>query len=147
MWNLLPSERLRCWQEFRRNLNKLSVEQALKETTHLWAYAPFVTRFLNDSNVDEWPDPWELLYKNNYCDLAKVLGMLYTLYLSEHKSSLAMEIRIYKGELDHYNLLWINQGKYVLNLEHDTIVNKEHLDNNIKLLKIISVDQLKLEQY
>lgn len=147
MWTQLPSERLRSWQDFRKEINQLDLETAIERTHHLWCYAPFVNHYLTTDQIAEWPDPWELLYENYYCDLAKALGMLYTLYLSNHKDSLDLEIRIYI-DLDTkqtYNLVWINQGKYVLNLIYDEVVNKKHIDQKLKLKETIGVQQLKLQ--
>jgi hypothetical protein len=105
-----------------------------------------VNHYLTTDQIDSWPDPWELLYENYYCDLAKSLGMLYTLYLSSHKDKLDLEIRIYTNPdtRQTYNLVWINQGKYVLNLEYDTVVNKTHIPQNFKLKETIKIEQLKL---
>jgi hypothetical protein len=84
MWNLLPSERLRYWHDFRKKISKLEKDDAIKETHHLWCYAPYVTNYLTTDQIDTWPDPWELISDNYYCDLAKALAMSYTLYLTDH---------------------------------------------------------------
>ena len=147
MWTLLPSERLRSWHEFRKEINDLDLLSAIQKTNHLWCYAPYVNNYLTTDQIANWPDPWELLYENYYCDLAKALGMLYTLYLSNHKDLLDMEIRIYTDPdtKTNYNLVWIDQGKYVLNLIHDEVVNKRQIDQKLKLKETISIKQLKLQ--
>ncbi len=144
MWNLTPSERLRFWYDFRQKLNIIPFEQALKETTHLWSYAPFVKHYLHYHDVSNWPGPWDLVYENTYCDLAKALGMLYTLHLCNHRP--AMEIRVYNdiSTKEQYNLVWIEKGKYVINYVFDDIVNKQQIENNIKLVKTITIDELAL---
>lgn len=147
MWTQLPSERLRSWHDFRKEINDLDELSAIQKTNHLWCYAPFVNHYLTTDQIDQWPGPWELLYENYYCDLAKALGMLYTLYLSDHKDALDMEIRIYTNPdtKQTHNLVWINQGKYVLNLEYDEVVNKHYIDQRLKLKETISIEQLKLQ--
>jgi hypothetical protein len=146
MWNLHPTERLRFWFNFRQQINSLPLIEAIKETGHLWSYAPFVNRYLCSSDIKNWPGPWELIYENTYCDLAKSLGMLYTLYLSTHRP--LMEIRIYSDLLAHenYNLVWIEQGKYVLNYVHDNIVNKTQIEKTIQLIKIIKIEDLNVSK-
>lgn len=146
MWNLLPSERLRCWQEFRKSISEKNFEDALKETVHLWSYAPYVSHYLTTDQIDNWPGPWELIYENYYCDLAKALGMLYTLYLSSHRCDI--EIRIYNdpSAMEQYNLVYIDKGKYVLNYVHDEVVNKTQLPNNLKLVAQLSATDLNLEK-
>ena len=132
MWNQLPSERLRTWHEFRKSISKKTLEQALADTQHLWSYAPYMTRYLTTDHVEEWPGPWELIYDNYYCDLAKALGIVYTIYLSDHKPNL--DIRIYSdpSTLELYNLVFVEEGKYVLNYIHDEVVNNTQIDKQLK---------------
>ena len=73
--------------------------------------------------------------------------MLYTLYLSEHKPDLEIRVYIDPVSMAQYNLLFVDQGKYVLNMEHDTVLNKTQIDTDkLKLKKTISTADLGLEQ-
>lgn len=149
MWNLKPNDRLKRWREIRDGLSMLSLDQALIETVHLWSYAPFVNYYLSPDNNPQWPDPWTILHENYYCDIAKALGMLYTIYFTNHRDELSIEFRIYfdPATKNTYNLVWINDGKYVLNFEHDEIVNKEHIEESFKLKYKYDASALKLDQY
>lgn len=137
MWNLLPAERLQEWREFRLNLNNLSLEQAIQETSHLWSYAPFVKRYLSYDLPENWPNPWELLHDNYYCDLAKALGMFYTLYLSSHYNvsitDLALEVYQDHEEKELRYIVSVNKGKYILNMIFDTVLNKKSITKNLRL--------------
>ena len=146
MWNHLPSERLRFWHDFRKKISEQEIEQALKETTHLWSYAPYVAHYLTTDHIEEWPGPWELVYENYYCDLAKALGIVYTLYLSSHKPDI--EIRVYNepSTKEQYNLVFVDKGKYVLNLVHDEVVNKAQVSKSLKLIKTLTVQDLGLDK-
>lgn len=146
MWNQLPSERLRFWHDFRKNISNKPLEEALKDAQHLWSYAPYVAHYLTTDHIENWPGPWELVYENYYCDLAKALGIVYTLYLSEHKPNL--EIRVYNdtSTKEQYNLVFVDKGKYVLNCVHDEVVNKTHVDPALKLVRTISPKDLGLEE-
>jgi len=131
MWMLRPEERLREWMTFRNQLDDLPLEEACERTSHLWSYAPFVTHYL-DSNKDtslvSWPDPWVLLYDNYYCGIAKSLGMLYTLYLSKHRpEDITLDICKDKQTKEMHNLVILGRGKYILNFEFDTVVNKKQI--------------------
>jgi hypothetical protein len=151
MWNHRPEERLREWRSFRNRIGELELETALDQTAHLWSYAPYVTHYLADDLVSEWPDPWTLVHENYYCDLAKALGMLYTLYLCSHwnKSITDLEIRIYKNldSNDIVNTVWVNRGKYILNLTFDSVVNKNLVDEKYKLKHRYGIQDLNLNQY
>lgn len=151
MWFLKPDERLREWHAFRKEIGKDSLSEACQKTAHLWSYAPFVNRYLDpnkSSSLTVWPDPWELLYENTYCDIAKCLGMLYTLYLSEHRPD-DIELRIYKNFItkEEYNLVWLNRGKYILNLEFDAVVNKTQFNNDTTLVYRYTPEDLNLTKY
>jgi hypothetical protein len=151
MWNLNSEERLREWKSFRKNIGNLELESALKSVTHLWSYAPYVTHYLSEDQFEEWPDPWTLIYENHYCDLAKALGMLYTVYLCHHyKQNInQLELRVYKNteNSDMVNVVWINRGKYILNLMFDTVVNKNLVNEKYQLKHKYNVNDLKLDLY
>lgn len=142
----MPDERLRSWQDFRTTIGQKPFEQALEDTQHLWSYAPYVAHYLTTDQLSAWPDPWELLYENYYCDLAKALGIVYTLYLSSHRPDI--EIKIYQDpdSKETYNLVLVDQGKYVLNMIHDEVVNKQQIDSNLKLVETITVQDLNLDR-
>lgn len=151
MWNLKPDERLREWKSFRDRIGQLDLETACQSVSTLWSYAPFVTRYLEpnrQSSLTPWPDPWTLLYENYYCDLAKSLGMLYTLYFSQHKPQ-DIELVIGKNPDDQsiYNLVSLSQGKYILNFSFNEVVNKKQLPNNLSILYRYNRQDLELDLY
>lgn len=146
MWNQLPSERLRFWHDFRKGISDKPLEDALNDTEHLWSYAPYMAHYLTTDLIKEWPGPWELIYENYYCNLAKALGIVYTLYLSSHKPEVDIRVYIDPSTKEQYNLVFVDQGKYVLNLVHDEVVNKAQIQKHLKLVKIISVQDLGLDK-
>lgn len=145
MFKLPASERLSRWREFRKSLDLLTLEQALDATVAFWHGCPFAPYYLDPNKPDEWPDPWTLLEENYYCDIAKALGMLYTIKFTEHNPE--VEIRIYNDPETRYtyNLVWIADGKYVINLIDGEVVNKT-LTDNLKL-KVKYKEELKLNSY
>jgi hypothetical protein len=151
MWNLHPNDRLHEWKEFRIQIGNLSLEDAVTKTSHLWSYAPYVTHYLDSNQKETWPDPWTLLHENYYCDLAKSLGMLYTLYLCDHynNSIEKLELKIFKNPMNHdvINTVWVNEGKYILNSEFDTVVNNTLVDENLVLTHDLSIEDLHLNLY
>ena len=145
MFKLQASERLVRWREFRKSLDSLPFDKAIESVNELWQSCPFSPYYLDPERPDKWPDPWTLVEENYYCDLAKALGMLYTIKFTKHDPE--VEIRVYYDPESkyHYNLVWIEQGKYVLNLIENQIVNKtltDHLE-----LKVKYNQELKLSSY
>jgi len=149
MFQQPAEDRLRYWREFRITLESLPLETALTETAEFWRCAPFVPYNLDYSDIKIWPDPWTLIYENIYCDVAKCLGIVYTISLTEHKTNLDIEIRQYldlkKGH--EYNLAWINQGKYILNMIDGEVLNIEQFDKTLQLKQQLTAVDLQLENY
>ena len=145
-----PAEdRLRSWRDFRLAIEALPLENALARTAKCWAHAPFIPYYLDDEDPTLWPNPWELINENTYCDVAKCLGIMYTISLTAHKKELDIEHRIY---IDHkknhlYNLAWFAQGKYILNLIDGTVVNIKQLDDSLELKCIYTATELQLTNY
>jgi hypothetical protein len=148
MWKLSAPDRLEQWKRFRKNINELEFEQALEEVAKFWARAPFTPFYLEQSQPETWPDPWTLIAENYYCDIAKALGILYTIHLSDHNSH-DLRIQVYKqhGTLYQYNLVWVDGGKYVLNLESEEVVNKKSIPDNLVHVIEYSSTELKLDRY
>jgi hypothetical protein len=149
MFKLKPSDRLDRWKSFRYSLNEFSIGKAIELTNELWAACPFTPFYLDPENPNSWPDPWTLLEENYYCDLAKVLGIIYTLHLCNHGADLRPELRIYiNTKTRHtYHIAYLCDGKYVLNLIEGEILNKEHINQELKLRYRYTAADLKLEQY
>jgi len=149
MWNLRTNDRLSEWKDFRHKISDLPLAQALTEINQLWSTAPFVTYYLDPSEPNTWPDPWTLLAENYYCDVAKALGILYTIYFSGHKH-IDMQIRLYYDYKDknRYNVVWLDGGKYILNYWPYEIVNTEQVEEKqLQLLYQYSSTDLQLEKY
>jgi hypothetical protein len=149
MFQLRAEDRLRSWREFRTAISSLPLEQALAQTLELWAKAPFVPYKLDYRDQDQWPDPWTLLDENVYCDIAKCLGIVYTITLSEHKKDLDIQMRVYTDPATgyEYNLVWINKGKYILNMIDGEIVNNKQFDKTLRLKHQYTAVDLKLDYY
>ncbi len=146
MFRLQADERLTRWREFRKTLDNQPLDQATQAVVDFWNSCPFNPYYLDPGAPDLWPDPWTLIEENYYCDLAKALGMLYTIKFTKHNPE--VEIRVYYDPETryNYNLVWINRGKYVLNLISGEVVNKEHLAKNLKLKSKYN-EELKLNSY
>ncbi len=147
-WNLRINDRLTQWKDFRHKLDALPLEHALGELNQLWSSAPYVTYYLDPSDPKSWPDPWTLLAENYYCNVAKALGIIYTIYFTSHKVD--VELRTYYDykEKNRYNLSWFSKGKYILNYYPYEIVNTEQIEEQkLDLLYRYSIKDLHLEKY
>jgi len=111
MFNLHFLERVRVWRDFRSEL-ETSVDP-LNDCISFWNRAPIGRISADPYDRETWPDPWELLKENTYCEFTKILAIYYTLQLTERFSESAYEIHIVldaKESAMHYLLLVDNQA-------------------------------------
>jgi len=120
MWHKDFANRLGAWAELRSQVQSMPLEQALQTINTWWYQAPWTGYYLHWDDMLTWPDPWQLLSDNIYCDVARGLGILYTLTLLEHKDLTSIELILTE---DNRNLVLINQEKYTLNWDTTIIVN------------------------
>lgn len=151
MWSSPLHLRLDKWREFRHSLNSDSLEDALERTKELWSNTPnFSPFYLDTDNSKNWPGPWELINENYFCGVAKCLGIIYTIYFSQHKDSIIPELRIYKDSASRqlFTLVWLNDGKYILNWSEEEIVNTKQLEEKeLVLLHRYTSKDLELDKY
>lgn len=147
MWKLNTDERLSCWRDFRVQLDKLSLEEAIQATADFWQNCPHKPYYLDPNDPENWPSAWDLIIENYYCDIAKALGMLYTIAFSTHGNGLPMNLCVYYDmETGYeYNLAIFDEGKYVINLLDGQIVNIDSVNEKFKLKHCYDSVKLKLQ--
>ena len=148
MWKLSPGERIAHWKNFRKSLDTMPIDTAILAVAEFWQSCPYVAYYLDPDTPDQWPTPWELILENYYCDLAKALGIVYTIHFSQHSTNLNLnpQIHIYNDTESGYvyNLSVFAQGKYVVNFIDNTVVNIESINKKLKLKHCYNGKELKL---
>ena len=120
MWSASFSDRLESWNQLRHQVQSLPPAETLKYINSWWFNVPWRPYYLHWDDQPNWPDPWQLLSDNHYCDVARGLGILYTITLLDRADlSDATLILTQAGD----NLVLVSQSKYILNWDQDTIVN------------------------
>jgi hypothetical protein len=84
VFDLYGTDRLTEWKKFRCALE--TDPEPLVRVIELWARAPLVNRYLDQTDPESWPDPWRLILDGKFDDIAICLGMLYTLQLTDRFS-------------------------------------------------------------
>lgn len=69
------------WYELRQTLSTADIQTMCVEIDKFWQQAPLINHYLHPRDVGNWPDPWTLMADNTYCEIARGLGMVYTLLL------------------------------------------------------------------
>jgi hypothetical protein len=118
--------RLRSWHDLRKSLENADTETKCLEIDKWWQYAPLLNHHLHPDDIDSWPGPWELLVENNYCQMARGLGMVYTLQLvgiKEVDFSIAID-----DNNEECALVMVDNAKYILNYYPNTVISNSLQD-------------------
>ena len=120
MWHTTFDARLASWSQLRGQCQTLSLDSALAAVNAWWFNCPWRPYYLHWDDQPNWPDPWQLLSDDVYCDLARGLGIVYTISMLDRKDMAPATLVLTD---DGVNLVQVAKEKYILNWEADQIVN------------------------
>ena len=120
MWPQTFDARLVSWNQLRDRVHSLTLEQTLIEINSWWFCSPWRPYYLHWDDQPNWPDPWQLLSDDVYCDLARGLGILYTISLLDRKDIADATLVLTE---DGSNLVLVAKEKYILNWNPESVVN------------------------
>ena len=122
--------RLRSWYDLRQKLQTADLQTKCVEIDRFWQSAPLVNHHLHPFDVDNWPSPWELISENTYCEVARGLGMVYTLLLlgvTDIDFCLATD-----DNSEEVVIVLVDNAKYVMNYWPEMVLNISSSDFSIK---------------
>lgn len=114
MFDKTYEQRLTIWKKFRDSLE--TSESPIQDTIEFWSKAPLGRLCADPYDKNTWPDPWELILENQYCDFLQILGICYTLKLTDRFSTKAFEIHIALNKKE-------NNLRYLLFVDNQAIGN------------------------
>lgn len=120
MWPKNFPDRLLSWNQLRAQVQLLPQEQALEKINLWWFSTPWIPYYLHWDDIQDWPDPWQLLNDNYFCDVARGLGILYTISLLDPGVFTDAELILTN---DDRNLVLVDKRKYILNWKKDIELN------------------------
>jgi hypothetical protein len=120
VWPKTFTDRLESWTALRTLAQSQDLETALAAINAWWANSPWKDYYLHWDDHAHWPDPWQLLSDNVYCDVAKALGILYTISLLDRADMADATLVLTE---DHRNLVLVSKTKYILNWNSSSVVN------------------------
>lgn len=136
MWPKGFQERLQQWCDLRDQCASADLPTCLSMIDEWWAQSPWQPYYLHWDDRNDWPGPWDLLADNIFCNLAKALGIVYTIMMLSRNDITSIQIT----ETDQGNLVLINQGKYILNWIPGQSLNIS--STNIKITKTLDSSEL-----
>ena len=96
--------RLRIWNQFRKSIE--TSHSPIEDVLDFWRMAPLGRLATDPYDSDTWPDPWELLDDNQYCEFLQILGICYTLQLTDRFWKSRFEIHIVLDEKES-NIIYL----------------------------------------
>lgn len=140
MFNQTYEERLQQWSNFRESLELSS--DPLQDVIDQYKFVPTVSIHTDPWSQDMWPNPWELIQENQYCDFCIVLGQCYSLQLTDRFSGSDFEIHIGidNSKSADYYLLQINDR--VIGYDKNTHVHKSDLPKTLQIQKSYPMQKL-----
>ena len=120
MWYPTFAARLESWNLLRDQCQSAPLESALEAINDWWFESPWRPYYLHWDDQATWPDPWQLLSDDVYCDVARALGILYTITLLDRADMASARMVLTE---DGDNLVQVAKEKYILNWKKDSIVN------------------------
>jgi len=130
MFNKPYYERLRCWKDFRNRLE--TSDTPFEDVLDFWKFAPVSAMQADPFDNTTWPNPWEMIEENIYCEFVKILAICYTLQLTERFSQSHFEIHIAIDKKEE-------QMVYLLFVDNQAIgyYNEGHIDSS----KLFNLDR------
>lgn len=119
MWPADYHQRLVDWARLRDQCRSGDLETALTQINDWWFRAPWRPYYLHWDDRDIWPDAWQILNDNIFCDLARGLGILYTIEMIDRNDVTAVSL----AQTNQGNLVLVNEGKYILNWIKGELLN------------------------
>jgi hypothetical protein len=139
MFNKSYEERLAAWRNFRETLDEST--DPFNDVILFYSKTPQVALHADPYDKTTWPDPWQLLLENQYCVFCRVLGMCYSLQLTERfkGSSFEIHIGIDRKQSETHYLLFVDD--HVLGYDESVILKKD-LPGSIEPVETFSMPVL-----
>lgn len=119
-WPATFEARLDNWNQLRTQVADQPVESALETINSWWFQSPWTAYHLHWDDQNTWPDPWQLLSDNMYCEVARGLGILYTITCLNRGDMDSAQLVLTN---DDRNLVLLDKSKYILNWDRTVVLN------------------------
>jgi|SaaInlV_100m_DNA_5_1039725.scaffolds.fasta_scaffold23591_2 hypothetical protein len=128
--------RLKTWQDLRKQLEKS--KDPINQTVEFFDKLPTSSMAVDPYNNKSWPDPWMLIEENVYCRFLKVLGICYTLQLTDRFSTRDFEIHISIDSENHDLVYQIKIDNDMLTSYNDTyeLTNQKSFTDSQSIVKM-----------
>ena len=127
--------RLAAWHQFRTLVER--DESPFTKVINYWNAVPLSSRNVDPYDQSTWPDPWEMIEENSFCEFTKLLAVAYTLQLTKRfaNSDLVFKIGVDNRLSRLYYMLLVDDQ--IIGLDDDkSMYVMEQEPENMHLQKI-----------
>ena len=130
---------LDAWFKLRQNLETSS--DPFLDVSNFFLKLPKVKFYTDPYDSSTWPTPWELVSENEYCEFNLILGICYTLQLTDRFKDITPTIHIAVDNVSKtvYYLLLIEDKVYGYDIEWSAVAD---LPKSLKIQKIYNMQPL-----
>ena len=138
IWASGPIARFRLWRGLRKGLETSKFDEAFKQAYSWWTTAPTVRRTFDPWKPEQWPNPWELLYKEDFCPNSVCLGIWYVLRLTNQDLS-RIKLCVVSDREQKHNCLGLVLDNKEVYLYNKKLSIKSHL---VEILNTFSTEEV-----
>jgi hypothetical protein len=130
---------LDAWFKLRQNLETSS--DPFLDVSNFFLKLPKVKFYTDPYDRSTWPTPWELVSENEYCEFNLILGICYTLQLTDRFKDIKPTIHIAVDNVSKtvYYLLLIEDKIYGYDIGWSAVAD---LPKSLKIQKIYNMHPL-----
>lgn len=124
-------DRLIAWRGLRDKLT--SESDPVQTAIDFWNTIPKSIRNLDPYDSTTWPDPWEMIEENVYCEYTSTLAIGYTLMLTEKFKDWHYEIQVGLDKDQSKLYYMLIAGDRVIGLDQEKSVHITDIPKNIHI--------------
>ena len=133
MFDKKYEDRLRSWVNLRQELE--ICHDPFKKVVDFYNQAPLASLSVDPYDESYWPDPWTLLYHNDYCEFAIILAIAYTLKLTTRFKDNKIEIHICTDRENSEIKYLLFVDEIVLGYDRENPINRDNLPQDLTVDK------------
>ena len=135
----LIQKNLTAWYNLRQHLE--TAKDPFQDVADFFSRLPKTKVYTDPYDPDTWPTPWELISENEYCSFNLILGICYTLQLTERFKKTQPKINLAIDSINKtvYYLLFLDDKVYGYS---EDWINVKNLPKSLKIQKKYSMPPL-----
>ena len=132
-------EQLIAWRNLRDSLEQSA--EPFQQVMQFYKQAPLRKISCDPWDQGNWASPWELLEENEYCEFGIVLGMCYSLQLTDRFSETDFEIHICTNNETSETCYLLFVDNTIINYKN-SVVSREELPDALFSQRVYQMPKL-----